>query len=172
MKGSKDLWAVGYDNVARAHQVGKMIEELARDTNRLRLHDIAVVVRELDGSFTLDREPFPIAANLVHPSLLGLVVGAVVGAPALGAAIGAVVGVLGTAAALMEVGISDDFVRDVRTLMKPGTSALFVLVSEGDMDVTLQAIRGLGGTVLRTDVDVERLRLIQSTLSAPPQPPS
>jgi len=172
MKGLKHLWAVGYDDVARARQVREKIEGLAWDTNHLRVHDIAVVVRDLDGAFTLDREPFPIAANLVHPSAMGLVVGALVGMPALGAAIGAVVGVLGTAAALMTVGISDDFVKEVRALMKPGTSALFVLVSEGDMDVTLQAIRGLGGTVLRTDVDVERLRLIQSTLSAPPQPPS
>jgi hypothetical protein len=30
-------------------------------------------------------------------------------------------------------------------LMKPGTSALFVLDNEGDMDVILHAIRGLGG---------------------------
>jgi uncharacterized membrane protein len=36
----------------------------------------------------------------------------------------------------------------VRALMKPGTSAMFVLDCEGDMDVILHAIRGLGGTVL------------------------
>ena len=41
--------------------------------------------------------------------------------------------------------------------MKPGTSALFVLDEEEneDMDVTLHAIRGLGGTVLKTNVDLE-----------------
>jgi uncharacterized membrane protein len=50
--------------------------------------------------------------------------------------------------------------------MKPGTSALFVLDSEGDMDVILHAIRGLGGTVLKTNVDLERAQLIQSTLTA------
>jgi uncharacterized membrane protein len=32
------------------------------------------------------------------------------------------------------------------------------------MDVILHAIRGLGGTVLKTNVDLERARLIQSTL--------
>ena len=31
----------------------------------------------------------------------------------------------------------------------------------------LQAIRGLGGTVLKTNVDLERAKLIQSTLTAP-----
>jgi uncharacterized membrane protein len=35
------------------------------------------------------------------------------------------------------------------------------------MDVILHAIRGLGGTVLKTNVDLERAQLIQSTLAAP-----
>jgi uncharacterized membrane protein len=57
------------------------------------------------------------------------------------------------------------YVREVEGLMKPGTSALFVLDSEGDMEVILHAIQGLGGTVLRTNVDLERAQLIQSTLA-------
>jgi hypothetical protein len=51
--------------------------------------------------------------------------------------------------------------------MKPGTSALFVLNDEGDVDVILHKIRGLGGTVLKNNVDVEHAKLIQSTLAAP-----
>jgi uncharacterized membrane protein len=50
--------------------------------------------------------------------------------------------------------------------MKPGASALFVLDDEGDMDVILHNIRGLGGTMLKTSVDLERAKLIQSTLSS------
>jgi uncharacterized membrane protein len=50
--------------------------------------------------------------------------------------------------------------------MRPGTSALFVLDLEGDMEAILQGIRGLGGTVLKTSVDLTRAKLIQSTLSA------
>ena len=49
--------------------------------------------------------------------------------------------------------------------MKPGTSALFVLGDEGDLDVILSQIRGLGGAVLKTNVDLERAKLIQSTLA-------
>src|SRR5262249_29696893 len=55
---------------------------------------------------------------------------------------------------------------EVEALMKPGTSALFVLDQEGDMESILQGIRGLGGTVLKTNVDVERARLVQTTLVA------
>jgi len=71
------------------------------------------------------------------------------------------------AAVSATVGIGDDFVREVERLMKPGTSALFVLDNEGDMNVILRTIRGLGGTVMKTNVDVERAHLIQSTLTAP-----
>jgi hypothetical protein len=34
------------------------------------------------------------------------------------------------------------------------------------MDTILKAIRGLGGTVLKTNVDLARAELIQSTLAA------
>ena len=72
----------------------------------------------------------------------------------------------GTAAAATQVGIKDDFIRDVEMLMKPGTSALFVLDDDIDMDAILHTIRGLGGTVLKTNVDLERAKLIQSTLAS------
>jgi uncharacterized membrane protein len=54
----------------------------------------------------------------------------------------------------------------VEAMMKPGASALFVLDNEVDMDVILHNLRGLGGTVLKTNVDLERAKLIQSTLAA------
>jgi len=88
-----------------------------------------------------------------------------------GAAIGAMVGGAGTALGVTSAGISHDFVTEVQGSMKPGTSALFVLDAEGDMEVILHAIRGLGGTVLKTNVDVERARLIQSALAAAPSDP-
>jgi uncharacterized membrane protein len=79
--------------------------------------------------------------------------------------IGGLVGGAGTAAA-GTVGVGADFIREVEALMKPGTSALFILDDEGDMDMILFKIRGLGGTVLKTNVDLERVKLIQSTLAA------
>jgi uncharacterized membrane protein len=93
----------------------------------------------------------------------------VLGVPLTGATIGATVGGAGTViGSIAATGISNDFVREVETLMKPGTSALFVLDSEGDMDVVLYRIHGLGGTVLKTNVNREHAQLIQSALAAPP----
>jgi uncharacterized membrane protein len=74
----------------------------------------------------------------------------------------------GTVAAGMatEAGISDAFVREIERLMQPGTSALFILDDAVDMKFILHAIQGLGGTVLKTNVNPERAKLIQSTLAS------
>src|SRR5262247_24050 len=171
MANSNHLWAVGYDDMERANQVRDEIINLGWNKQYLELDDVAVVVRHPDGSFTFDRKAFPAASNVLGCSLVGLLAGLVVGAPITGATIGAMVGGAGAAAILASAGIGDDFVREVQGLMKPGTSAIFVLDDAGDMDVILHAIRGLGGTVLKTNVDLERAKLIQSTLAAPSAQP-
>src|SRR5262249_4163060 len=154
------------DDMERAEQVRDEIIKLGWDKHYLILDDVAVVVRRPDGSFTLDREALPAASNVLGCSVVGFLAGLVLGAPLSGATIGAMVGGAGVAVSA-SVGIGDDFVTQVEGLMKPGTSALFVLDDEGDTDVILHAIRGLGGTVLKTNVDLERAQLIQSTLAAP-----
>ena len=171
MTNSGHLWAVGYDDMGRAHQVRDEITSLGWVKHKLILKDVAVAVRQPDGSFMLDREPFPAAANILGCTAVGFLAGLVIGAPLVGAAVGAAIGGAGTAASAT-VGIGEDFVREVKGMMKPGTSVLFVLDSGGDMDAILHAIRGLGGTVLKTNVDVERARLIQSTLAAASAQPS
>jgi uncharacterized membrane protein len=163
--GAGHLWAIGYPDVDRASQVKDEIVRLGWDQPYLLLSDVAVVVRHSDRSFTLNREPFPAVANVLGSTTIGFVVGLVLGAPLVGAAAGALVGGAGSCAAHAAVGVADDFVREVEGMMQPGTSALFVLDHEGDMDVILHQIRGLGGTVLKTNVDVERAKLIQETLA-------
>jgi uncharacterized membrane protein len=164
-----NLWAIGYDDMKRADQVRDEITGLGWDSGKagkyLILLDTAVVVRHPDGSFTVDRQPFPGAANILACTAVGFLTGLVVAAPLTGATVGALVGGLGTAASF-QVGIGEEFIREVEALMKPGTSALFVLDHEGDLEAILYTIRGLGGTVVKTNVDVERARLIQSTLAA------
>jgi len=171
MARSGNLWAIGYENAERANRVRDEVIKLGWDTHSLILEDVAVVVRHPDGSFSLDRQPLRATSNILGCTLVGLLAGLVVGAPISGATIGAVLGGAGTAISA-SAGIGDDFINEVQELMKPGTSALFVLDSEGEMDVILHAIRGLGGTVLKTNVDVERARLIQSTLAASSSAPS
>ena len=91
-----NLWAIGYDDMGRANQVRDEIVSLGWDKHYLLLDDVAVVVRHPDGSFTLNREPFPAASNVLGCSVVGFLAGLVLGAPLTGATIGAMVGGAGT----------------------------------------------------------------------------
>jgi uncharacterized membrane protein len=169
MKTTGHLWAVGFDDMTRAYQVRDEIANLGWGNGNaaryILLSDLAVVVRHPDGSFTLDRERFPGFANILASTSVGLLAGLVLAAPLTGATIGALVGSAGNAAAATHTGISEDFIGDVEALMKPNSSVLFILDNEIDMDPILHRIRGLGGTVLKTNVDLERANLVQSTLA-------
>jgi uncharacterized membrane protein len=162
MTEAMHLWAIGYDDAQRAEQVRAEIDRLG-ERHRLILLDTAVAVRYPDGPLTVDGEPLvapvPVGGHTLTSFLAGL---ALAVPPLTGAAVGALVN---RRAVLAKVGIDENFVSEVEALMKPGTSVLFVLDCEGDMETILHAIRGLGGTVLKTSVDMKRAKLIQSTLA-------
>jgi uncharacterized membrane protein len=111
----------------------------------LILLDIAVVVRQQDGSFTFDQQSFPVVGNILTCAVVGFLAGLAVGAPLTGATVGALAGGVGSAASASAAGIDPIFVREVESVMKPGTSTLFVLDNDGNMDVILHASQGLGG---------------------------
>ena len=167
MSHTAHLWAVGYDDASRAERVRAELDRLGGAEQYLLLLDIAILVRHPDGSYTLDRKPLPVSGNILGLGTLGFLAGLALAAPMTGATIGVLLG--GAASTVANaLGIEEQFIRDVKGMIKPGTSALLVLDDEGDMDVILHTIQGLGGTVLKTNVDVERAKLVQSTLSVPP----
>jgi uncharacterized membrane protein len=96
MSDRPHLWAVGFDEISQADAVRDDITSLARDPGQagkyLMLLDAAVVVRHPNGSFTLDREPFPGIGNILSCSAIGFLAGLVVAAPLTGATIGVFVG--------------------------------------------------------------------------------
>ena len=164
------LWAIAYDDLSRADQARDQVQKLAWDPGRAGKHflllDAVVVVRHSDGTFTIDREPFRGVVNILACTAAGFLAGLAIAVPLSGAAVGAVLGGAGTAASAATAGIGEEFIREVEGLMKPGTSALFVLDDVGNMEVILHNIRGMGGTVLKTNVDLEQARRVQSALAA------
>jgi uncharacterized membrane protein len=164
MTGCGHLWAVGFQGTERAALFRDEITRLAWEKHELNLLDVAVAVRYPDGTLTLNGEPFPVVIKSHEGTVAHFLARLALGAPPLtGGAVGLMLDHVGAAA---EVGISDHFVREVEGLIKPGKSVLFVLDEVGNMDAILRGIRGLGGTVLKTNVDPERAKLIQSTLAA------
>src|SRR5262245_18824326 len=98
MTSVENLWAVAYDDPDRAAQVRAELQAL-EERQFLLVEDMAVVVRDRDGSFRLDRVRFPYLGNIAGCSLAGFLAGLVVLAPFTGAAIGALVGGAGSAVA-------------------------------------------------------------------------
>jgi len=137
------LWAIGYDDMRRAEEVRDKIIALG-DKHCLILLDTAVVVRYPDGSVTLDGEPFVAAMNFRGHGFASFLAGLALGAPPLtGAAVGALV--RRTGGATSEVGIDDDFTREVEALMKPGTSALFAWIRHAIWPRFCKGYRALAG---------------------------
>lgn len=165
MTGSAHLWAVGYDDEDRAAQVRNVIVSMTAAENSLRLLDIAVLVQSLDGSLELDGRPFPPGLHARPYGTLGFLAGFALAVPLLSDE--AVARTFDSTVSELShsVGIGETFRREIGSMMRPGTSALLVLDIAQNMSAILSRLRGIGGTILKSNVDIERANLIQSTLA-------
>ena len=68
--------------------------------------------------------------------------------------------------ALGDVGINDQFMKDLAATMQPNTSALFVLVRNATPDKVLEQVKGSGGTSLKTSLSHDDEAKLQAALSA------
>ena len=85
----------------------------------------------------------------------GLLFGMIFFVPLLGAAIGAATGAI--TGSLTDVGIDDRFINKIRDQVTPGTSALFVLTSDADVDRIAQGfVGGPLGELIHTDLTPEQ----------------
>jgi len=85
--------------------------------------------------------------------------------PLAGAAVGAASGAI--AGALTDVGINDRFMKEAAATLQSGNAALFLLFRKVRADKVLEAVRGLGGKVLRTSFDHTREEALRKALSGP-----
>jgi uncharacterized membrane protein len=84
----------------------------------------------------------------------GLLFGLIFFVPLLGLAVGAAMGAL--AGSMSDVGINDEFIREVRAQVTPGTSALFVLTEHAVVDKIMDEFRQTGATLVSTNLSKEQ----------------
>src|SRR3954449_7850331 len=89
-------------------------------------------------------------AGALGGAFWGLLFGLLFFIPLLGIAVGAGAGALG--GAMTDVGIDDDFIKNVRSQVQPGTSALFVMSSDAVIDKVHDAFKGMNAELLRTNL--------------------
>jgi uncharacterized membrane protein len=59
-------------------------------------------------------------------------------------------------------GLTDDFMLQVRRLIRPGDSALFMLIRTSDPDLVIDEVQRYGGRLLQTSLTPSRDALIQA----------
>src|SRR5690606_35072257 len=92
----------------------------------IEMEDSVVVVRDQNGKTKLDQVANLTAAGAVGGGFWGMLIGLIFLNPLLGAAIGAGAGAI--SGKLSDIGLDDKMMKEVGESLKPGSSALFVLV--------------------------------------------
>jgi len=157
------LVVLGYDDIFKAEEVRVTLLKLQRDY-LIDLEDAVVAVKDPAGKVKLHQAVNLTAAGAVRGGFWGTLVGMIFLNPLLGLAVGAGAGAV--SGALSDLGINDDFMKDLASTMKPGSSALFVLVRQATPDKVLEELKGTGGTLLRTSLSHEDEAKLQAALSA------
>ncbi|MCR9159999.1 MAG: DUF1269 domain-containing protein [Nannocystaceae bacterium] len=143
------LIAVAFPGVDDAERVRSQLLDL-QHAHLIDLEDAAVVIKRADGRVSLRQLHNLAARGAASGGVWGLLLGALFAAPLLGAALGAASGALG--GALSDIGVDDDFMRDIGRSLKEESSALFILVRRATPDRVLQELEPLEGTVLQTSL--------------------
>jgi uncharacterized membrane protein len=161
-----ELIVIAYDDELKAEQVRWKLLSLQKE-HLVDLEDAVVVTRGKDGKVRLNQIHDVMAASLASGTLWGFLVGLIFLNPLLGVAAGAASGAL--AGAFTDIGVDDNFMREVGQTLEPGTSALFVLVRKVTLDKVLPEISDFGGTILRTSLSREQEEKIRAALMSEAQ---
>jgi len=156
------LVVVAYDNMDKAQEMRTKLLKLQRDY-LVDLEDAVVVVRDPKGKVKLHQIISLPGAGALEGGFWGTLIGCLFFAPIFGMAIGAASGSI--AGALADVGINDQFMKELGQNLTPGTSALCVLIRQVTIDKVLTEMQGTGGKVLKTNLSKEEETKLQAALS-------
>lgn len=159
------LVVVAYPNEFQAEEVRlrllKMQQEYLVD-----LEDAVIAVRKEDGKIKLLQLHNLTGAGAVSGGFWGLLIGLLFMNPLLGAAVGAGAGAI--SGALADVGINDEFMKQLGQNLKPGGSMLFILFRSITMDKALQELKGTGGTIIQTSLSHEDEQRLRNAMNGAP----
>src|SRR6516225_4034657 len=143
------LVVVAYEDPYKAQEMRIKLLKLQKEY-LVDLEDAVVVVRDQKGKVKLHQIFSLPAMGAMQGGFWGTLIGCIFFAPIFGMALGAASGSI--AGALADVGINDQFMKELGTTLKPGTSALCVLIRQMTTDKVLADLQGTGGTVLKTNL--------------------
>ena len=167
-----DLIVVAFDQPDTADRVLHELTAMGKE-QLIQLEDACVVIRPPEGEIQLKQMVPLTRVGALSGGSSGALWGALVGLlflnPLAGLAIGAGVGAATGALAgqLSDYGIDDDFIRRLGSTIKPGSSALFLLIRKVTGDKVLERLRaqGIHGEVLQTSLTNQQEEALRKALS-------
>jgi uncharacterized membrane protein len=160
-----DLIAIGYDDETTAIEAMNEAEHLAQELI-IQPDAIAAIIRNKDGKYKVMTNHHMVGAGATWGMFWGMLFGILFFVPVLGMAVGAGFGAL--FGKLEKSGIDKQFQQQVRDMLQPGTSALFLVVEKVTPDKAVEAMSQYGGTVLKSSLSKETEAELQEALHGTP----
>src|SRR3954470_22718625 len=155
------LIAIGYPDEVTATSAADEVQRLAEDLI-IQPDAIAVIIRDREGKLHVTTNHHAVGGGATYGMFWGLLFGLLFFIPFLGMAVGAGLGAL---MGKMSKGAMDkEFESQVRDMLKPGTSALFLVVEHATPDKAVEGLAHYGGTVLKSSLPKETEAELQEAL--------
>jgi uncharacterized membrane protein len=156
-----DLVVIGYPDETTASAAADEARRLAADLI-IQPDAIAVIRRDVDGTYHTETSHHMVGGGATWGMFWGFLFGLLFFIPVFGMAIGAGMGAL--MGKFAKTSIDKQFQDQVRGMIQPGTSALFLMLEKVTPDKAVEAMRKYGGTVLKTSLSKEDEKELQEAL--------
>jgi uncharacterized membrane protein len=154
---------IDYESEVKAEEVRLALLKMQKEY-LIDLADAVVVVRDQKGRVRLRQMYNLTAAGAVSGGFWGALIGLIFLNPLFGMAIGAAAGAV--SGALRDVGIDNNFMKNLGETLKPGTAALCVLIRQMTPDKVIEEIRPFGGTLIQTNLCHENEAKLREALAS------
>jgi uncharacterized membrane protein len=155
------LVAIGYPDETTATAASLEAQRLAKDLI-IQPDAIAAISRDREGKFHVTTNHHEVAGGASWGMFWGLLFGVLFFIPFFGMAVGAGLGAL--MGKMTKGAINKEFQAQVRDMLEPGTSALFLVVEHVTPDKAVEGLAQYGGTVLKSSLPKETEAELQQAL--------
>ena len=156
-----NLVVIGFDDETTAFELRAKLAKLQKEY-LIDMEDVVVVTKDEKGKVKLHQAVNLTASGAVGGGFWGMLIGLIFLNPLLGAAVGAGAGAI--SGKLSDIGVDDKFMKELAETVKPGSSALFVLVRKATPDKVLEQLKGFKGKVLKTSLSADREEELRKVL--------
>ena len=160
-----NLVVIGFNNETDAFEMRAALAKL-QTQYLIEMEDAVVVPRDQKGEVKLNQAVNLSAAGAASGGFWGMLIGMLVLTPLAGLAIGAGTGAL--SGKFADIGINDQFMKDLGATLLAGTRALFVLVRKSTPDKVLEQLKPFAGKgrVLQTSLTKDKEEELRALLEA------